>query len=342
MQKKRQSNNQYLYDPDRAEYITLAEASKLCAYSQEYLSLRARQGKLGAVKKGRNWVTTKEWLWEYIDSTAHDYKKQETIENNLDKRFFSQKVDWSIQTYYKLKNNLAEFATRPLKEIVYSILAYRSKTRIKLNALKNKLYKQLTELSERLIGYANVLFWILPKKFATATARQYTQWISFVLLITVSFWSVGFNPAVAAQLKTDLTETYNFLQENLLKGDSAIALAISKSLTQAEKQTKKQIAKTFLFYGKLAQDINNYQKTNFVKANNFWSDTLSGKNKLSRLNNQFYEEVSTFTRGKVLGVEEVSVGNKELNYGNLQRLQKTFAKPYLGESNLQTKQLAKN
>ena len=47
-------------------YISLQEATKLCNYSQEYLSLRARQGKLKAIKFGRNWVTKNEWLDEYL------------------------------------------------------------------------------------------------------------------------------------------------------------------------------------------------------------------------------------------------------------------------------------
>ena len=47
-------------------YISLADAAKHCDYSQDYLSLRARQGKLKAVKMGRNWVTRQEWLNEYI------------------------------------------------------------------------------------------------------------------------------------------------------------------------------------------------------------------------------------------------------------------------------------
>ena len=40
------------------EYISLTEASVNCKYSQEYLSLRARQGKLKAVKflKGKEVV----------------------------------------------------------------------------------------------------------------------------------------------------------------------------------------------------------------------------------------------------------------------------------------------
>src|SRR4030043_1265510 len=46
--------------------ILLSEAANLCHYSQEYLSLRARQGKLRSVKQGRNWLTTKEWLYEYL------------------------------------------------------------------------------------------------------------------------------------------------------------------------------------------------------------------------------------------------------------------------------------
>lgn len=47
------------------KYISLTQASKQSRYSQEYLSLRARQGKLKAVKNGRNWETTQEWVKDY-------------------------------------------------------------------------------------------------------------------------------------------------------------------------------------------------------------------------------------------------------------------------------------
>lgn len=49
------------------EYLSLAEAAKISGnrYSQEYLSLLARIGKIGAVKFGRNWKITKEALEEY-------------------------------------------------------------------------------------------------------------------------------------------------------------------------------------------------------------------------------------------------------------------------------------
>lgn len=46
-------------------WISLADASEGTPYSQEYLSLLARTGKLRAMKQGRNWVTTKRAIAEY-------------------------------------------------------------------------------------------------------------------------------------------------------------------------------------------------------------------------------------------------------------------------------------
>lgn len=47
-------------------YISIAEASKICTYEQEYLSLLARRGLLHAEKIGKKWYTTTEWLNEYL------------------------------------------------------------------------------------------------------------------------------------------------------------------------------------------------------------------------------------------------------------------------------------
>jgi len=51
---------------NKLNYISLKEAANYSSYSQEYLSLRARQRKLKAIKIARNWVTTKEWINEYF------------------------------------------------------------------------------------------------------------------------------------------------------------------------------------------------------------------------------------------------------------------------------------
>ncbi len=58
------------------EYISLTHAAQGTPYSQEYLSLRARQGKLKAVKQGRAWVTTRAWVDEYIEQSSWDQKKE--------------------------------------------------------------------------------------------------------------------------------------------------------------------------------------------------------------------------------------------------------------------------
>lgn len=78
-------------DKEKLIFISLQEASKGCDYSQEYLSLRARQGKLKSVKFGRNWITTKEWMEEYTEKSkeyngvrngnGHRTKKLKEIKN---------------------------------------------------------------------------------------------------------------------------------------------------------------------------------------------------------------------------------------------------------------------
>ena len=75
---------------EEESYISLQEATRYCIYSQEYLSLRARQGKLKAVKNGRNWTTTMQWLLDYL-KRVEDYKnnlvdenKENQAETNID------------------------------------------------------------------------------------------------------------------------------------------------------------------------------------------------------------------------------------------------------------------
>ena len=66
---------------EQTEFISLQEAANYCKiYSQEYLSLRARQGKLQAIKMGRNWVTTKQWVDEYL-AQVNDYNNNRTNGN---------------------------------------------------------------------------------------------------------------------------------------------------------------------------------------------------------------------------------------------------------------------
>ncbi|MFH0856419.1 MAG: hypothetical protein V1860_00795, partial [bacterium] len=72
-------------------HISLSDASKYSRYSQEYLSLRARQGKLQAIKDGRNWVTTKEWIDEYEKKFGVSSGNIGKI-SDMSKRLFSRKA----------------------------------------------------------------------------------------------------------------------------------------------------------------------------------------------------------------------------------------------------------
>ena len=56
------------------QLLSLSQAAKATPYSQEYLSLLARQGKIAAVKIGRNWQITQNALNEY--QSALPKKKQ--------------------------------------------------------------------------------------------------------------------------------------------------------------------------------------------------------------------------------------------------------------------------
>lgn len=69
MSNKNQANSSH------QDYLSLEEATKFCNYSQEYLSLRARQGKLKALKFSNKWVTTAAWLEDY-QNQAEDYHNQ--------------------------------------------------------------------------------------------------------------------------------------------------------------------------------------------------------------------------------------------------------------------------
>ena len=51
-------------------WILLRDASQGTPYSQEYLSLLARKGRLEAIKRGRNWYTTRKALDEYLRSVG--------------------------------------------------------------------------------------------------------------------------------------------------------------------------------------------------------------------------------------------------------------------------------
>jgi hypothetical protein len=57
-----------------SEWISLRDAAQGTPYSQEYLSLLARLGRLDAKKIGRVWYTTRRGVKVYRDSLNHEQR----------------------------------------------------------------------------------------------------------------------------------------------------------------------------------------------------------------------------------------------------------------------------
>lgn len=66
----------------KKEYILLRDAAKQSKFSQEYLSLLARRGKIHAIKKDRNWYTTENEVENY--EMIHNKNVQEKLQASSD------------------------------------------------------------------------------------------------------------------------------------------------------------------------------------------------------------------------------------------------------------------
>ncbi|PIR41620.1 MAG: hypothetical protein COV31_00055, partial [Candidatus Yanofskybacteria bacterium CG10_big_fil_rev_8_21_14_0_10_46_23] len=73
---------------NKEKLISLAKAAEGSPYSQDYLSLLARKGKIKAVKVGRNWRTSKAWLEDYLREQS--LNKQIVLSPNQLQEFVNQ------------------------------------------------------------------------------------------------------------------------------------------------------------------------------------------------------------------------------------------------------------
>ncbi len=95
---------------DLDELISLTEASKLCSYSQEYLSLMARKGKIDAVKTGRNWKISRRVLFAYVEEhnlemTGNNRGRFSKRANDVVKIYKQEKVVNKVRPFSdKIKN----------------------------------------------------------------------------------------------------------------------------------------------------------------------------------------------------------------------------------------------
>ena len=65
-------------EQDATELISLAEAAKISGLSHGHLRLLSKQGKIWAVKIGRDWLTTEESILAYLATDRRPGPKTKT------------------------------------------------------------------------------------------------------------------------------------------------------------------------------------------------------------------------------------------------------------------------
>ena len=93
-------------------YISLLEASKLCSYSEPYLRLRARTGKLKSIKLGKKWMTTARWIDDYSARVQEWREISEAKKRNLPQSVL-------VNAPRELSNNL-EIESIPETQVIFA------------------------------------------------------------------------------------------------------------------------------------------------------------------------------------------------------------------------------
>ena len=101
---------------DAKRYVSLHEASQYANHSADYLNLRARQGKFKAIKLGRNWVTTKEWVNEYLFNT---YKNKNHVSD-----VSVEPVEYIPEIIFVAQPTLAEKEYKVAEQSVFSLFKH--------------------------------------------------------------------------------------------------------------------------------------------------------------------------------------------------------------------------
>ncbi len=85
------------------QLISLSDATEYCCYSQEYLSLLARRGKLKAEKIGRVWHTKLIWLFEYIKQNSSD--RRGNYKGEITPKFLDILIEYNILQSSETENS---------------------------------------------------------------------------------------------------------------------------------------------------------------------------------------------------------------------------------------------
>jgi len=254
---------------EKEKYISLKQATKFCSYSQDYLSLRAGQGKLKATKIGRNWVTKKEWVDNYLRKVKGEKaqifdraKKEKEIEIKIPKQEFislKEAADYSnySQDYLSLRARQGKLKATKLGRNWVTKKEWLGKYIKKVNDYKN---------------------WTANRKPATTTQITTPTYqpvspraIAVVVALVFVLASVGtlfaypyFEPAVSSivgqvkEITSDIGEGIVETGENLELGIAFIGKGVNEvfnELTQYITQDIRAIKKGFQILGQKTKQV---------------------------------------------------------------------------------------
>jgi hypothetical protein len=234
------------------EYIPLSEAAKYTPYSAEYLSLRARQGKLRAIKVGKIWVTKREWVEEYVRKYQG---KEETVK--LPTSFFKLPTS-------KLRFEIL-FALTLLLFFVSFALAKDS-----LKIVAKEIVSSLEKIGEDFVIGANLQFSKIGKSFKNvfSLAKEGAQVLTENFGGTLSHASQKINFGVAAIGETTqrglisvsefLKEYFQWLGENFLAARKKIknfGLSIKEAISGGVRRVGEKISGIFGLFKKKPEKI---------------------------------------------------------------------------------------
>ncbi|MDO8676380.1 MAG: hypothetical protein Q7K16_01885 [Candidatus Azambacteria bacterium] len=134
---------------DSMKYLSLKTAAQLYGYTRDHLGLMIRQNKLKGKKLGSYYITTNEWVLEYIKDYADP--SHSTAKNKLSNRFISDALSSKKEIeYVQKRENLFQKRTDSPKVIKGpSLLPAKEKSSASfIEAPKNWLQEEvLKELS---------------------------------------------------------------------------------------------------------------------------------------------------------------------------------------------------
>jgi hypothetical protein len=220
------------------KYIPLSEAAKYTPYSAEYLSLRARQGKLRAIKIGKIWVTKREWVEEYVRKYQG---KEETVKSPTS--FFqlpTSKLRFEILFAFALVLFIASFALAKdsLKSLVNDFVPVLKEVGedfvIGANSQIKNLNSQLAKASE---NFKNTLFQaregaeVLVENFGYSLSQTKRQTILAFAKVREGFGSIVSKEKEGTKIAIeDVKEFFSQTSQKINFGVAAIGETTPKGL----------------------------------------------------------------------------------------------------------------